>query len=980
MAPATRILRRLPFWGTALVVMLAIWPRCAETLDPDRATSQYLHRAWAQRDGLPQTSISAIMQTPEGYLWLGTRDGLARFDGTKLEHVPIGGATANAKGVRSLAVSTDGVLWVGTEGGVGSLRENEPRWWRTAGPVMALAPSPGNRVWVGVNGDGLWALSDDRLEQIIRPQALPGRNIHCLFSNSPGELWMGTDDGLVLWDGKKVWRPAWTEQLRGRIVFDISAAQGGGLWIATDGGLFSVRGTDCRPFKPLGTTSTQALLLDSDDNLWIGTLGKGVYRLNGGGLARFGTPEGLSNDFVRALLEDYEHSLWIGTSGGGLDQLYDGSFINYTPTEGLPHPSVLSLLEDASGRLLAGTDGGGLTVLGPRPEKLIEGSPGFPVDSVCSLTEGGNGLIYIGTDRAVLAASEGGHVRVLGTPEELPRGRIRCLALGPDGSLWAGTGSGVAHLVNGSWRLLTADQGIPANDVTSLALDPSGVLWIGTRRGLARLEKGSIRTIELKTDGPPPHVTSLRADPGIGLWVTTSNAGLFLVGRGATRRWTNHGGLPDAALTDLVDDRRGRLWFTTHMGVFSVEKPDLLHAEDASGRTLKTVRRYDTRDGMVSAECTGGGRPGAILRQDGSLCFATNRGISCINPSSATALPPPKVLIREVLADGRRMKAVRNLRLEPGTRRIELLLSSLSFRSAGRNLFRYRLDGVDQDWVEREEPTSAIYTNLPPGSYTFRLNGRSRNGAWSRAPAQLTFTLAPHFYQTTWFLLLFLAAVAGLGPGIYGLRIQALKRRERLLEQLVADRTRKLEKANKALQEMSFHDGLTGLANFRYLMDALDRVWAQSVRNRSSMAVLMVDIDHFKPYNDTYGHLCGDDCLRGVAAVLKRSSLRPGDLAARYGGEEFVLLLPSTEAPGATQVAERIRAEVEELEIPHTSSPTAQHVTVSVGVAAGIPRTGDTPQTFIEAADRALYVSKNSGRNRVTTELQAARSEHAETG
>jgi diguanylate cyclase (GGDEF)-like protein len=260
----------------------------------------------------------------------------------------------------------------------------------------------------------------------------------------------------------------------------------------------------------------------------------------------------------------------------------------------------------------------------------------------------------------------------------------------------------------------------------------------------------------------------------------------------------------------------------------------------------------------------------------------------------------------------------------------------------------------------------AYYTNIPPDHYRFEVIAANNDGVWNEQGASLAFQLRPHFYQATWFRLLGALGALALAFAGYQGRIRQLAARERLLARLVKERTRELEQANQMLARFSYLDAVTGIANRRNFDDGLELEWRRLNREPGPLSLVMIDIDHFKPFNDTYGHQKGDECLKLVAQTLRHTLHRPGDLCARYGGEEFGVILPGTDAQGALGVAESLREAVEGLAVPHSGSSVAAVVTISVGVAALMPEDGGSGQALIEAADKALYQSKHTGRNRST--------------
>jgi len=320
-----------------------------------------------------------------------------------------------------------------------------------------------------------------------------------------------------------------------------------------------------------------------------------------------------------------------------------------------------------------------------------------------------------------------------------------------------------------------------------------------------------------------------------------------------------------------------------------------------------------------------------------------------------------------VLVDRRPLPTSENAVLEPGRGDFEFHYAGLSFVDPDRVSFRYVLEGFDRDWIDAGSRRVAYYTNIPPGRYVFRVRAANNDGVWSERDAVVRLTLKPHFRQTPWFLGVCAAGLVLAGFGGARMRAARARARERDLERTVAERTLQLEEANSKLQQLSQVDALTGIANRRRFEETLAREWRRAMRDGMPLSLVMIDIDHFKDFNDNLGHQVGDQCLRRVAGEIREALTRPGDVVARYGGEEFGAVLPSTPSRGAFAVAEMLRARVEALGIAHPTAAT-RIVTISAGVATAASGGDSSPEALVAAADEALYRAKRAGRNRVETD------------
>lgn len=987
-AGARRI--RLAAGGLALALCAA---PCTG-LDPRKTLTQYTHQVWQAREGLPQNSILAMVQTRDGYLWLGTQEGLVRFDGvrfTVFERANTDGLSNNF--VRALREDRSGALWIGTNGGgVSRLKEGVFRsFGRPEGlpsdEVNTIYDDQGGTLWVGT-GAGLARFDGTRFSTASVPIDLQRKDVRALCEDGEGALWAGASDGSLYRltpGGGSVER---MRPLGTGLINVLYRDRGGALWIGTDGdGLARWnKGAVSRYAHREGLTSPKVLSIREDRAgcLWIGTDGGGIERFCGGRFASYSIREGLSNAFVSSLCEDREGSLWIGTHGGGLNRFSDGNFTRFGAAEGLAFEDHATYLESRDGSLWIGTWGGGLYRIRNGVITSYTEKNGLSYDEVSSLAEDGQGRIWVGTWGGGLNVLEKGRFRPVEFHPGSSRDKVSSLLLDGRGTLWVGTfGSGIGRLQAGVWTLLTSAQGLPSDQVRALLAAPDGTLWIGAETGLSALSDGVFRSWGPAENFHGGAVYALHRDPEGGLWMGTLGKGLVRLRDGKFRTFTTRDGLFDDVIFQILEDGTEHLWMSSNRGIFRVARRELDEVARHRRRTVLS-RVFGTADGMGSSECNGGNQPAGLKARDGRLWFPTLKGSVVVDPQRLiTNTVPPPVLIEEASVDRRRVdSALQETVLPPGPGALEFRYTALSFQTPERVRFRYRLEGFDRDWVDAGTRRVAFYTNTPPGPYRFRVTASNSDGIWNTQGTFVAFRLRPHLHQTPWFFALCAAAVVLLAGAVYRTRVRGLTRRRSELIRLVAERTRQLEEANhrmesanRMLRQLSSIDGLTGIANRRQLDEVLDLEWRRALRAVAPVSLLMIDIDHFKEFNDAHGHQRGDDFLKSVATLLQTSLHRPGDLVARYGGEEFVVVLPATDERGALACANRLREAVVGLKISHENPGPELSATISLGVATAIPREGSPVASLLAAADEALYRAKTNGRNRVraaeTTGLEA---------
>ena len=977
-----------------LIAALLIAAR-AFALDPTRALTQARLSVWTSESGLPQNTIDVIVQTRDGYLWMGTEEGLARFDGARF----VASDRQTAPALRSSFVSSlyeapDGTLWIGTYGGGlarlrgGRIEAFHPELLGADRLREMVATADG--LFIGTAGGGLLRIEGEKVTRYTTRDGLPSDRIWALEHDGEGGLWVATHGGgVVRWRGSRVQQRITTaEGLPNDLARTMLRDADGTLWIGTDGGgLVAWRnGTIVRIITTrdgLPSNFIRALQRDRDGSLWIGTDG-GLARWRGVRAQVLGVAEGLPSPVVRTVVEDREGSLWVGTTGG-LVRLSDTRFLSYTRKEGLPVDAVRPILEDRLGRVWVGTEGGGICTILPAPVRCVAKKDGLPHDSVYALAEGRDGSLWIGTDGGGVARFRDG--KLVGTIDALPNNRVRALAETPDGSLWVSTTAGLARVRDGT---VTHVRELDDRQLRPLLALPDGSLLVGTDgaglwrvsdKGAARIAGVGGRTSRPSTAGGTPaplqsdRVFSLAADANGGaVWIGTSGGGLARLdlATGAVRSLLRRDGLHDDVVFQVVD-ADGDLWMTSNRGLYRVARENVLAAMGGRKSDL-TGTVYGTTDGMPSAECNAG-FPSAIRARDGRLWIATARGVAVVDPhASARNTVPPPVHVEEVLIDGNPAPAG-PLRVPPRTQRLELRYTALSLRAPERVTFRYMLEGYDHDWVNAGTMRVAHYTKLAPGNYTFRVVATNEDGVRSTGEARLGVLVGPRWFETWWARLLGFALIAAAIWGAMRLRLAALRARKneelaRLAGELESA-NRQLAVANVRLRALSYIDGLTGVANRRRFDEALEEACAAAIEQGEPVSLVLIDLDHFKQLNDSQGHQDGDEALRTVGALLNERTETRGGLAARFGGEEFAWLLPGVALDDAKAEAEAFRIKVRDAAIRHDGAG-AGIVTASLGVSASNGTAAPTPLSLVAAADAALYRAKSGGRDRVEAAIAAS--------
>ena len=800
LAPA----RHLPAIASLLVAAGLGMSAAAPALDPAVPLTQYGHDVWTSDSGLPQNSITTILQTRDGYLWLGTQEGLVRFDGVRFTVFDTRNTAALSDDwVQTLLETKDGTLWIGTVAGLVSMRDGVfasrfPERLSHA-VIEDLFEARNGSVWVASDA-GASRIDGDRIATFTPRDGLPGPRVRAVAEDARGDLWAGGNWGLARWDGDRFSAHSLADS--GPLgVMSLLADPASGIWAGT---LRGIAHADARSTRLYGASDgltanlVKALERDRDGNVWVGTDG-GLFRFRDGKFLRHGTGEGLSSNRILAIHEDREGSLWVGTSDGGLDRIKRQRIAIYTTRDGLSDNVLWTVYEDRRGNLWAGTAEGVLNRLAPGQSRF---EPWVRLSaSVMAIAEGADGSLWIGTHGAGLAHVSGKRVTRYTQAQGLSGNWVSSVLVDRRGAVWAGTaGSGINRLEGGRFTNYRMKDGLGSDAIFSLFEDREGTLWVGTRGGgVSRLRDGEFTTFRTR-DGLAHDVVMSTYQDAEGTYWFATRGGLCRYRDGRFTTYRQREGLFHDAAQRVVEDGRGNLWLTSNRGVFRVSVAELAAAGEAAGgiageaagagagraagRIADRVT-FSTATGMIRAECNNA-QHGAWRGNDGRLWFATVKGLAMADPSriELNTVPPP-VVIEQVLADGQPLATTSPLDLAPGTRKLEFGYTALSLSNPLAVRFRYRLEGFEKDWVDAGPRRAAFYTNLPPGRYRFRVRAANEDGVWNEAGAALDLRLQRHLVETAWFRSLVVLAAAAAAALLYRLRVRRLEARERMRTALV---------------------------------------------------------------------------------------------------------------------------------------------------------------------------------------------------
>ncbi len=781
--------------ASLLAGMMALSARA----DVAATNSAWLARTWQSDDGLPGNIVSGVAQTPNGYLWVATENGVVRFDGVRFRSIAVPKLPGRRSSIIRALLLAQQDIWLAMDGGLVA---------RIAqGATNAVVVSQGvpnsqpvdmeedreHAVWISFYNHSVCRIAEGEVSVFGAGDGLPGSGTCALTRDADGQLWFAQAGRVgVFREGR--FRSLLTlpsSNMR------IAPARGGGVWICAGMRVYKfqegVKYTEIGQIVPERAGATPTALMEDDSGaLWIGTSTSGLYRYENGNFENVKT----SHLEIQSLTEDREGDLWVGTGGGGLDRLRPRVLELQGIESGLPFESVISICEDTTGGFWATTQDGVLARWQGGAWTAFSGNTGWPGGAATCLVADQEGGVWIGTHNRGLYHWQKGRFTTLARQDGLASDNVRALLLSKSGDLWIGLDShpAVQRLRNGelrSFELPTATR-----PVRAMVEDAAGDIWLGTVDGLLLRWKGEqMRDETPGAVSPVPPIRCLQATSDGSVWIGYGGAGLGHWKDGHYFRITTGHGLLDGHISQIVEDDRGAFWLAGNRGIFEVARAEL---EDVITGRATRVRSiiYGRDEGLTSLQANYGYSPGAMRSRDGRIWFLTRTGLAVVQVRNVRDnLLPPQVVIEDMMVDGQAIaspgtdegaqKAL--FELSPRHRKVDFDYTALSFVAPENVHFRYRLTGAEDDWVEAGPRRSASYQRLPAGQYRFQVQACNNTGIWNETGAGLDFEVRPFFWQTWWFRSVVVAGFSfSLVAAVRYVSFRRLREQLRSLEQQAA--------------------------------------------------------------------------------------------------------------------------------------------------------------------------------------------------
>lgn len=989
-----------------ILILLSVFqgPLYADEADNFTKTTDILFKTLSLEDGLSNGTVYTLGQDSRGVMWFGTDDKLNMYDGydfTHYRHDPYKANSVASNSASNIFIDRNDYVWIGTWGaGLDKYDYQRDEFTHykhnpldnssiSDDRVQTVFQDTSGTIWAGTFSGGLNKL-DESSGSFVRykhepnnPSSISNNRIWGIVEDSQNNLVIATSDGLNYFNTRTgVFEhfkndpedPSSIASSRTRVVHN---NEDGKIWVGTSNGisLFDPQNRTFENYTPdletfnLTRATVNEILLDKSGRLWVGF---------NDGLLEFNIAEkrfvnayqrdhqninSLTNNNVRALYQDSSGLIWVGTRGGGVST-FNPSITFYSIRSNTDYIEVDSLMVTPTKDIWIGQPNGLYKYASSSGQ-----TTSLVTSKANSIIQSDNGTVWAGFDGGAIYKFDQSAPTGKKLSSIFPDNSYHVKSLLVDGdTLWIGTHGNGLYLVDTISELVVAvftldakdASSISGNEIWSLFKDSEENFWIGTENGISLYDKTTHEFLTYKTD----FVYDIYEDHNNYIWLG-SRSGLHRLNENAHTvsstsqlsgiSYNQEHGLLSNMIYSIQGDKHNNLWLSTEYGISKYEQ------------ATSNFKNYNRKNGLVGEKY----KPRASSKSvDGELFFGGTTGITSFYPDNINESDkiPSIIFTRIEINDqainmGKSLDTLDAINLTYEDIIFSFRFSALNFIDSQSNQYAYMLEGFDREWIYAGKRNFARYTNIKPGAYTFKVKAANSYDVWNETGISIRVLITPPWWDTIEIKVISFTLITLVLVGAYYLRVRSLTKQNLMLELKVNERTKELAHLNAELIKLASIDGLTQLTNRRYGDIHLQSEWKRAIREQTDLALIFIDIDYFKLYNDYYGHPEGDVCLKYFGNLLSSSLKRSSDLACRYGGEEFLLILPNTSLDGAITVAQQIQYNLETLGLPHVTSPISDVVTCSMGITSLVPHNELEIETALKIIDDALYNAKEQGRN-----------------
>ncbi len=795
--------------GFMLLIMCAF---VLVALDPTKSINQYMFDTWNNKNGLPQSYVMAITQTKSGYIWIGTQEGVVRFDGVRMETYNTNNvAEFKSNMITCFSEGKDETLWIGTLNGLMRYKNGKFKLFTendglTYNMVRALGVDVRGDLWIGTE-KGLCKYSNKKFIKYEIGVNNHNNYINSIIMNRNNKFFIATKYDIYQLKSEKFISLGMTDELQNEISVLYSDSLNN-LWIGTvNRGLFKYSNDNLVPFTGKGKISgtyISSIVEDTNNCLWVGTQNGGLNRIYKNKISNFTEKEGLRSNFILKIFEDRDNNIWVGSAISGLSRLRNGKVTVYGAVEGIISKSARTIFEDSHKNLWVGAANGGLYK--KQDDKFITIGDGIiKGNEIRTIMGDSEGNIWIGTIGAGLyiVNINGGILEPFLPALQLPSNNVFAIYKSSRNIMWVGTAAGISKYENKKFTNYTSAHMKKLNTVRAITEDKFGTIWLTVEgMGVAKLDEGEFSFID-KKDGLESNIITYIYfdDENIG-WIATYGGGISWLRKNKLTSLTAKNGLFRNNIYTIIEDN-GKLWMSCNDGIFSVDKKELIKFEKKKINKI-TCTSFNESSGMKNRECNGGNYPVAWKDNKGALWFPNVQGVVKVEPKKIKLGNGfPNLVIEKILVDEKEKKIKKINVVSAGYRRITFQYTALAFKNPKSIRFRVRLKGVEKEWVDMNTVRKTYYTLIPPGEYTFELISTNGEGKWSNKPVSIRINLKPFFYQTLVFKILLIILLLITIFIFIKMRLKALNRKKNDLESEVKKRTIEIRQKNEELEKLS---------------------------------------------------------------------------------------------------------------------------------------------------------------------------------